>query len=145
MRWDMRQFISVAIAVVEQDNRFLVGRRSKSAPLGGLWEFPGGKIEQDESPKAAAARECLEETGLRVHVSHCRMFHKQSYTHAEITLHFFACQPLDPDALPRAPFQWIAREQLGQLQFPDGNRPLLEELLAPSSAGTRRADGKKPL
>jgi mutator protein MutT len=128
----MSQFISVAIAVVEHNNRFLVGRRSEDLPLGGLWEFPGGKIERDEAPKSAAARECLEETGLRVHVSHCLLFHKQTYPHAEITLHFFACQLLDPDALPRHPFQWIAREDLRELQFPDGNRPLLERLLAES-------------
>jgi mutator protein MutT len=128
----MSQFISVAIAVVEHNDRFLVGRRSENLPLGGLWEFPGGKIETDESPKAAAARECLEETGLRVHVSHCLLFHKQMYPHAEITLHFFACQLLDPDPLPRRPFQWIARQDLAKLQFPDGNRPLLERLLADS-------------
>lgn len=126
----MSQFISVAIAVVEHNDHFLVGRRSENLPLGGLWEFPGGKIEKDESPKAAAARECLEETGLRVHVSHGLLFHKQTYPHAEITLHFFACQLLDPDALPRRPFQWIARQDLAKLPFPDGNRPLLEQLLA---------------
>ena len=128
----MSQFISVAIAVVEHNDRFLVGRRSEHLPLGGLWEFPGGKIEPDESPKAAAARECLEETGLRVRVSHCLLAHKQTYPHAEITLHFFACQPIDPDSLPHRPFQWIARQDLKELQFPEGNRPLLERLLAES-------------
>ncbi len=128
----MSQFISVAIAVVEHEDHFLVGRRSQHLPLGGLWEFPGGKIERDESPKAAAARECLEETGLRVRVSHCLLFHKQTYPHAEITLHFFACQLLDPEALPRRPFQWISRQDLAKLQFPAGNRPLLQRLLEDS-------------
>ena len=128
----MSEHLSVAIAVVEQADRFLVGRRSEHLPLGGLWEFPGGKIQSDESPNAAAARECLEETGLRVRVSHCLLFHKQVYPHAEITLHFLACQPVDPDAIPHSPFQWIARQDLAKLQFPDGNRPLLERLLADS-------------
>jgi 8-oxo-dGTP diphosphatase len=126
----MSQFTSVAIAVVEYQGRFLVGRRSEHLPLGGLWEFPGGKIEHDESPRAAAARECFEETGLRVHVSHCLLFHKQTYPHAEVTLHFLACQLLDPEAVPHSPFQWIARADLAKLQFPEGNRPLLERLLA---------------
>jgi len=125
----MIQFLSVAIAVVEHEGRFLVGQRSRHVPLGGLWEFPGGKIKVDEAPQAAAARECLEETGLRVHVTHCLLFHKQTYSHAEITLHFFACLPVDPQTPPNPPFEWIARGDLAKLQFPDGNRPLLERLL----------------
>ncbi len=52
----------IAIAVVEHDGNFLIGLRPSGAVLGGLWEFPGGKVEPDETPEAAAARECLEET-----------------------------------------------------------------------------------
>ena len=48
----MSSFTSVAIAVVEHENQFLVGRRAQHVPLGGLWEFPGGKLEGDESPRA---------------------------------------------------------------------------------------------
>ncbi len=126
----MSQFTSVAIAVVQYQGRFLVGRRSEHLPLGGLWEFPGGRIAQDESPHDAAARECLEETGVRVQVSHCLLFHKQTYPHAELTLYFLACQPIDPQVVPHSPFQWVTREGLATLQFPEGNRPLLRRLLA---------------
>ena len=126
----MSQVISVAIAVVEYQGRFLVGRRSKSVPLGGLWEFPGGKIEQDESPKVAAVRECLEETGIRVEATHCLVVHLQQYDHGCVKLHFLACRPVDPEAHVDAPYEWIAREELAELAFPEGNRPLLEQLLA---------------
>ncbi|MHB0958223.1 MAG: (deoxy)nucleoside triphosphate pyrophosphohydrolase [Pirellulaceae bacterium] len=124
----MSRFVSVAIAVVEHKERFLVGKRSANRPLGGLWEFPGGKIESDEPPREAAVRECREETGLRVDVTHCLLVHKQEYPHAEITLHFFACHLHDPESAPLYPFQWVTRQELAQLQFPAGNRPLLQLL-----------------
>ena len=125
----MTRVTSVAVAVVEHQNRFLIGQRSSSVPLGGLWEIPGGKIAADESPPVAAARECLEETGLRVEVAHCLVVHLQQYEHGDIKLYFFACRPLDPDASPNAPFEWVARDQLSARRFPDGNRPLLQRLL----------------
>jgi len=124
----MNSSVTVAIAVVEQDGRYLVGRRSAHLPLGGLWEFPGGKVEAGEAPRAAATRECLEETGLRVRPSHCILVHQQAYAHATITLHFIACELCDPALSPQAPFAWIAREKLAQLQFPAGNAPLLKLL-----------------
>jgi mutator protein MutT len=124
----MNAHVTVAIAVIEREGRFLVGRRSAHLPLGGLWEFPGGKIEEGESPRAAATRECQEETGLRVRASHCLLVHQQAYDHATITLHFIACDLCDDTLTTRAPFEWIAREDLNRLQFPAGNAPLLKLL-----------------
>jgi 8-oxo-dGTP diphosphatase len=125
----MSDALIVAIAVVEQEGRYLVGRRSRDLPLGGLWEFPGGKVEAGETPRAAAVRECLEETGLRVRGSHCLLVHQQAYSHATVTLHFIACELCDPAEVPQAPFEWIARADLAGLQFPAGNRPLLQMLV----------------
>jgi mutator protein MutT len=56
--------VEIAVAVVEHQGRFLIGKRPDDAALGGYWEFPGGKVEQGESPADAAIRECLEETGV---------------------------------------------------------------------------------
>ena len=58
----------IAIAVVEHDDRFLIGQRPAGVALAGYWEFPGGKVEPDESPADAAVRECLEETGIQISV-----------------------------------------------------------------------------
>ena len=58
----------IAIAIVEYDGLFLVGQRPPDVPLAGLWEFPGGKVQAGETPEAAAARECFEETGLTAQV-----------------------------------------------------------------------------
>lgn len=125
----MVERISVAIAVVEQADCFVVGPRAIDQPLGCLWEFPGGKIELDEPPAAAAVRECREETGLHVIVTQQLLVHQQTYPHGVITLHFFACRPDDPPGELRAPFRWVRRSELAHLAFPAGNRPLLDFLL----------------
>ncbi len=130
----MTQFTSVAIAVVEHDARFLVGRRAKCVPLGGFWEFPGGKIEEDESPQKAAERECLEETGIDVLATRCMIVNLQQYEHSQVKLYWYSCQLRDPDpngplVQPTPPYQWVSRKELADLEFPVGNQAILQQLL----------------
>lgn len=118
----------IAIAVIEHEGRFLIGPRPPGAPLAGLWEFPGGKVVAGESPEQAAVREALEETGLVVEALREYPRRTETYAHDRVRLHFFACRPADPAAVPRAPFRWVARGDLEQYAFPSGNRALLELL-----------------
>jgi 8-oxo-dGTP diphosphatase len=124
----------IAIAVVQRQGCYLVGQRPEGAPLAGLWEFPGGKIEPGESPEVAAVRECLEETGIAAIPLFRYPEHLQQYDHDRVLLHFIACRPVaevacrpvgeNPPA-PRAPFRWLPRAELSRLEFPRGNRGLL--------------------
>jgi mutator protein MutT len=130
----MPDFTSVAIAVVEHDEKFLVGQRAEHVPLGGLWEFPGGKIEQDESPQDAAQRECREETGIEVVATRCLVVNLQQYDHGQIKLHFYACRLKKtgfdtPNATAYPPYHWVTRQELSELEFPVGNRAVLDQLL----------------
>ena len=68
---------SIAVAVVQSDGRFLVGRRPSGVPLAGFAEFPGGKVEPGEEFGDTAVRECLEETGIEVCV--CRQLCEMEY------------------------------------------------------------------
>jgi len=119
----------IAIAVVEHEGSFLIGRRPASAALAGLWEFPGGKIEPGESPEAAAVRECLEESGLLVEPQFRYPDRVQHYEHDRVELFFIACR-LAPATQPppREPFRWVPRANVGQYEFPEGNRELLSLL-----------------
>jgi 8-oxo-dGTP diphosphatase len=128
----------IAVAVVEHQGKFLIGRRPEQAALAGKWEFPGGKIEPGETPQAAAVRECLEETGLEVEVVGEYPPHIERYEHATVHLRFFACRPSDPSQPPREPFQWTARRDLRDREFPSGNLELLKILLSGDAAGERQ-------
>jgi mutator protein MutT len=121
----------IAIAVVEHDDRFLVGRRPPNVPLPGLWEFPGGKLQTGETAEAAAARECLEETGLAIQVGAEFPAVEHDYAHDRVELHFFHCTPIDPARPPREPFRWIPAAELAKLDFPPANRAILDRIVPP--------------
>ena len=120
----------IAIAVVQQDDRFLAGPRAAEQVLGSYWEFPGGKIEPPESPQQAAIRECLEETGIHVQVVGQYPGVTHDYQHGTLQLHFFDCQPAANSPTPQTPFQWIPRQSLNDYTFPAANQSLLALLLS---------------
>jgi mutator protein MutT len=118
----------IAVAVVEQDGRFLIGQRPEGAALAGLWEFPGGKLEPGETLEQAAVRECQEEAGIAVKVLGERMVVTQQYGHGMLELHFFACSPSSADQVPKQPFRWVHGAQLGDYAFPAANSTVVETL-----------------
>ena len=122
--------IHIAVAVVERDGCYLVGRRPDGVALAGLWEFPGGKVEPGETLAEAAARECLEETGLAVTVGAAYSTVDHQYEHARVRLSFFACKPVDRRAEPKPPFEWRPAAMLADLPFPAANAALIRQLVA---------------
>src|SRR5262245_43646785 len=124
----------IAIAVVEQEGRFLIGQRPVGVPLAGLWEFPGGKIEPGETAEQAAARECLEEAGLVVQPTFRYPAAAHEYAHGTVELEFIACTiSRDESGVPQPPFRWVERQSLAAYEFPAANRELIRQLLAGQS------------
>jgi mutator protein MutT len=123
-------FQPIAIAVVESEGQFLIGLRPEGVPLAGLWEFPGGKVQENEEAAVAAVRECLEETGLEVEVIGEYAVQQETYSHGTVRLRFFACRRIGKASVALAPFRWVPREELGKYDFPSGNRALLKQLTA---------------
>lgn len=119
---------TIAVAVVQQAGRILIGRRPPGVPLAGLWEFPGGKVLPGETPAEAAARECQEEAGLIVRIGDAYPDTEYEYPHGRIHLHFFAAEPIDPAQSPREPFRWVASTDLANYPFPAANQALVESL-----------------
>ena len=119
----------IAVAVVRRHGQVLIGPRPAGVPLAGLWEFPGGKVLKGETPSAAAARECLEETGLAIRIGPSYVEVVHPYEHGVLRLHFFEATPVDPAQAPREPFRWVAIADLGNYRFPPANATILAKLL----------------
>ena len=128
----MPQATAIAIAVVERDGCFLIGPRPDGAPLAGLWEFPGGKVEAGESIVDAAVRECVQETRIDIQVTGREEPVTEGYSHDTVQLHFVHGTASDPSQVPNPPFRWVPRNQLSRYQFPSGNREFLRKLLTES-------------
>jgi mutator protein MutT len=119
---------TVAIAVVLDQGRVLVGRRPQGVPLAGLLEFPGGKVRDGECPRDAAARECLEETAVAIEAREALAVVTHDYPHGRVELHFFGCAPCDAGAAPRPPYCWLAVERLSADDFPPANAAIIARL-----------------
>ena len=129
--------VEIAVAIVEHQGCFLIGKRPDDSTLGGYWEFPGGKVEQGETPPEAARRECLEETGIDVRVVGVYPIADHEYAHGALRIHFFACAPEGNVKELPARFRWTPRGELHQYRFPPANERLLSLLAAQIAAKSR--------
>jgi mutator protein MutT len=119
----------VVAAVIEQDGRFLVGRRLRGTHLAGYWEFPGGKAREGEALDEALRREIQEELNTGVS-GLTEIFHtRHAYTDRSIDLHFFrgTLEGLPEPALGQE-LRWISREEFAGLSFPPADAELLAKL-----------------
>ena len=116
-----------------ESSELLITKRPDDALLGGLWEFPGGKQEPDESLPDCIARELQEELGIVVEVGDYFMQVKHAYTHFKITLHAFNCtlKPTSPEPYCHecSAWQWVKPEQLTDFAFARADRKIIAELL----------------
>lgn len=117
----------------DNEGRMLIALRPEDKMLGGLWEFPGGKVELGESKEQALTRELKEELGVMVSVGEKITEIKHAYSHFKITLNAYECridagQP-EPKAKASKELKWIQPEELENHPFPKANRKLTELLL----------------
>jgi mutator protein MutT len=118
--------IEVVAAVIERDNSFLVTRRQAGVHLSGFWEFPGGKVDNDESHQAALCREMREELGTEVEVGDRLLAIDHAYAERSVALHFYRCLLLGtPRPVLGQEMAWVAREDLRQLPFPEADEALI--------------------
>jgi 8-oxo-dGTP diphosphatase len=124
--------IEVSAGLIFRSGKLLIAQRHADAHLGGLWEFPGGKLEAGETFEQSLARELLEELGVAVSVG--PLFETVSHAYPEKTIHlkFFLCR-LDrgePQPLGCAALRWVSQAELDEHAFPAADAGLLEKILA---------------
>jgi A/G-specific adenine glycosylase len=110
----------VTAAIIRQDGRVLLAQRPAKGLLGGLWEFPGGKVQEGEDLPACLKREIREELGVKIRVGKEFGVYRHAYTHFRVTLHAFRCVLVsgEPRPIQVADLRWV---ELGELvAFPMG-------------------------
>ncbi len=132
--------IAVAV-IVRSDGRLFIQRRPVDGLLGGLWEFPGGKIEAAESPAEACRREAKEELAVNVRIVDELDAIDHAYSHFTVTLLPFACRIASGAPRTRLESRWVRLEELDDYAFPRANRRLIELLM---QRRTQDLDGPKP-
>jgi A/G-specific adenine glycosylase len=112
------------------DGKFLIAQRPLDGLLGGLWEFPGGKQEPDESLPEALRREIGEELGMEIEVGRFVAQIKHAYTHFRITLHAFHAVHMNgrPQNLGVADHAWVTLAQLDNYAFAVTDRKIITAL-----------------
>ncbi|MCB1032110.1 MAG: (deoxy)nucleoside triphosphate pyrophosphohydrolase [Acidimicrobiales bacterium] len=123
--------INVVGAVVVRDGQILCAQRGTSGNLGGMWEFPGGKIEADESPREALVREIDEELLCEVVVGDEVTTTTYDYDFGRVTLTTFWCELVagEPSLTEHSAVRWLAPEDLLGLEWAPADIPAVEVIM----------------
>lgn len=121
----------IGVAVIWNDQKqILIDRRRQEGLLGGLWEFPGGKVEADETIAACIQREIREELGIQITVGDRLIVVDHTYSHFRVTLNVHHCRHVsgEPQAIECDEVRWVALTELDQFPFPKANGQIIEAL-----------------
>ena len=121
-----------AVALVDAEDRVLVQLRPEGKPLAGLWEFPGGKVEEGEFADAALVRELQEELSIDVKISDLvpLTFACEPLAGRQLLLLLYLCRTWTgiPQPLAASELKWCRYDELTQLAMPPADVPLLNQL-----------------
>jgi A/G-specific adenine glycosylase len=120
----------VVIAAIKKNGRYLLGKRPVDGMLGGLWEFPGGKVKPGETDAAALRREVKEELGIAVEVGDLVATVNHAYSHFKVTLRIYRCVHIRGKAVPNAhsELKWVLPRDFERYAFPTANHKFLKLL-----------------
>jgi 8-oxo-dGTP diphosphatase len=122
----------VSVVLIDEDSRILVQQRPPGKPMAGLWEFPGGKLEAEESPEGGLIRELQEELGI-VTWATCLApftFASHRYETFHLLMVLFLCRKWQGIVQPREGqmLKWVTVQELQSVAMPEANRSLVAML-----------------
>lgn len=121
----------IGVAVIWNDRgEILIDRRRPNGLLGGLWEFPGGKIEPGETVEDCIKREILEEIGIAIEVGEHLITIDRVYTQLHVTLTVHQCRYLTgiPQAIECDEIRWVTLDEIDKFAFPEANAQIIKAL-----------------
>jgi len=122
---------TVTAAVIVQQGKLMIAQRPEQGLLGGLWEFPGGKLEAGETLAGCLRREIREETGADIQVGELLGVYRHAYTHFRVTLHAFWCSLKNggqPQALEASELRWVEPAELPNFAMGKIDRQIAREI-----------------
>jgi 8-oxo-dGTP diphosphatase len=129
----LKLVLVVAVALVDADNRVLIAERPQGKALAGLWEFPGGKVDQGESPETALIRELDEELGIKVKEA-CLApltFASHAYADFHLLMPLYVCRRWEGFVQAREgqTLKWVRARDLRAYPMPPADAPLIPPLV----------------
>lgn len=125
--------VSVAVGVIRRDNLFLIAKRPEHLHQGGLWEFPGGKIQSHESKLQALARELSEEVDIQINKEEAQHLFSipWNYSDKAVILETYLVEQFfgGPKGKEGQPIKWVTANELEQYSFPDANTQIINWIL----------------
>ncbi|MFW5791631.1 MAG: A/G-specific adenine glycosylase [Desulfohalobiaceae bacterium] len=122
--------LQIVAGVLVHQGRVFIQKRLPGSVWGGLWEFPGGRVEPGETPARASARELQEETGFRVSALEEMAVIRHGYTTYRVRLHCFSCslrgRESEPVLTAAQDFRWALPGELDGFAFPAAHRKLID-------------------
>ncbi|MEP6792839.1 MAG: (deoxy)nucleoside triphosphate pyrophosphohydrolase [Saprospiraceae bacterium] len=124
--------INVTCAIILKGHQILVTQRGESMKLSLKWEFPGGKIEYNETAEECLKREIKEELNIDIQIVKGLNHHQYQYPDSHICLIPFVCSFLNGNIIlaEHKTFRWISKEGLRDLDWAEADIPVLEEFLS---------------
>lgn len=129
----------VTAALLRKNSKILLTKRPANKPQGGFWEFPGGKLQQDETPQQALQRELREELDLEVKVGSIFEVVYHRYEWGPVLILVYECQPCSEVIrnLEVAEHRWIAVAELSGYDVLPADRPIIDKLLDQDDSALR--------
>lgn len=127
---------NIAAGLIWDEEYVFIDRRKENGLLGGMWEFPGGKIKSGETPQETIKREIRKEINLDIEVGDFFIEVRHAYTHFKITLHVYHClyKNGEPKLTVATDWRWVKPEELKYYAFSASNKKIIQKLEAEFAA-----------
>lgn len=120
----------VALILENQNGEILVSQRAQGKHLEGLWEFPGGKLEPEESHFQALQREIMEELGYQIQEAKELLTLEHQYPEKKVCIRFYHAQDNTPEvhAIENQPLKWVTVTGMMHMDMPEADQPVIAKI-----------------
>lgn len=139
---DCKPHLHVACAIIEHNGKIMAAQRSETMSLPLKWEFPGGKLEEGETPEQCLVREVFEELSLEIVVGQSLPSSSHSYETFRVTLHPFVCSLGNGVMMlhEHRAVAWLEPERMNELDWAEADIPIVADYLARQSIVIQRVE-----